>query len=722
MVNDNHRTFNDFIVLHPSGANRRIISRNFRNCNFGTFVNSFAQVIFKVEVAEVVGFDHPGIDIQSCSNLGEVFAPTIETETFANRIGRGHGGSIDGNELAVNEITLDIEPYREALSNFFILSRVGRVFDRISKFRAPHTSELVCGSFRFEVGRSCRLIFFVIVEDRETLFEELLAQFLTEAGHEGDFEQFVQHGIVGHSTSIESLLSRIRSHHVAMIVLPAAEHGARDRRIINFHFDNIAIRGPRFENNFTFNNKRNLVVASGAREVKHRVIAIFKEPDKRVADCVILSIQDFDKVIVRIHVSRRLANNSRNRRIGGRINSLLHIRQLFGIIVAVFDCRKRRIRINILFLIVYINNTIVFHQTNNTAHGGTRNMLCRTERIQHDSRVVARLILIIVIETVITDNATGNATRNRAIVAAVIDSAILIFANNTARISGTRNGTLVQANSDTARNVRDVGLNSSIVRTTHDTACNGTRNRAIVNARADSTRVRTGNTTNQILANNRGVVFTMKHRAIATVTTGNTTNTTHRLRILRGIDLNRVRRFGIFNNAIVQTDNCARILRSCSHLGIANRKILDDTLLADYAEKARIRVLVATTLTGSPKITGIRHILSVLDNIKPRNRLSVAIEDAFESLVLGLTDRLEFRIIAINVLCQDIIGNRAVCSPSADIFQVRALRDLVIFFAKDSCCIRLSDSEGIRCHGETETNCCCKYFFHNEPFLVGDLV
>ena len=659
------------------------------------------------DIADFGHFGQLGVDIQSSRNLGEVLAPTIETEAFDNRISRSHGGSIDSNELAVIKSTLDKELYREGLGNFVIQSRIGRIFGSSSERPVP-TSELEGSRFCFKVSRDFRVVFFVVVEDHGTVFEGLLAQFLTEAGHEGNFEQFVQHGIVSHGTSVELVLNLLRSQHVAMIILPTLEGSTRNRRIGHGVFNDITTNGRCFINYFAINHERNLEVAIATREVKHRIIIGIIKPHigRIVVKIAVLSIQGPDQSSTADHIASFHAFDKRNRRIGGVANSFLHLRQRLIIVVAVFNRRIFRMAV-----MEPTRSSIIFHFTNNATHGSAGNGIGRADRVQHHSRVVTRLIFIIIIEIVITNNTTGSATGNGAVVAAVIDGAIYVLTDNTTCISGARNSTQVLASRNTARNVSNVLFNISIMRTTHNTTSNLTGYRAIVDAGADSTRVRTGYTTNHVLAHDRGTVFAVEHRAIATITASNTTSATNRRRIIIRDNRNRCVRLNIFNNTIVQANNRTRILRRSSYRGIANRKVLNDTLLTDYTEKACIRIFILITTRES----------LIMSNRQAGNRLAVAIEDTFEGLAFGLTDRFEFRITTINVIHHDGIDDLAVFGPVTELSQVRALRKFREVFTKYG---RIShrNSERIRCHGETETNCCCKYFFHNEPFLVGVLV
>ena len=515
------------------------------------------------------------VNFQVGRHVREFLIPTVKAEAFDNRIGRSLSVSMESNGLFVIGFALDIERHSEGLSNLFELSSVSRIFGSSSERSVP-TSELVGCGIRFEVSRDFRAVFFVEVEDHGTLFEGLLAQFLTEAGHEGNFEQFVQHGIVSHSTSVELSLSFSRSQHVAMIVLPAAEHCARDRRVGNSRFDNLALNGRRFESNLTINHERNLVVAMATREVKHRIIARFEEPNKCVFNLAVLSVQNTDKIFISVHVGSRLAFNSRNRGIVFRTNRLCDFRQNLRIVVAVFDLR------------IVLMRTFVSDLTDNTTHSLTRNRVRRAEGVQHHGSVITGLIFRIIIKIAIANNTTGNSSpvsissSNRAIVTAVVDGTILVFANNTTSIFRTTHRAKVLTSRDTARNVRDFFLlYRSIVRVSHNTTGNRAGYCSIVDASADCTRIRTGNTASISPILYRGTVFATNHRAVTTITTGNATDITRRFHRVR------LSRLGTFNHTIVQTNKNARIIgRGHIRFGFTNGNVLDNALFTNYTKEA----------------------------------------------------------------------------------------------------------------------------------------
>ena len=320
--------------------------------------------------------------------------------------------------------------------------------------------------------------------------------------------------------------------------------------------------------------------------------------------------------------------------------------------------------------------SIILHLTNNATHGRTRNGIGRADRVQHHSRVVTRHIFFITIKIVITNNTTGNTTGNGAIVAAVIDRAILVLADNTTCISRARNSTQVLASRNTARNVDNILFNISIMRTTHNTTGNLTGYRAIVDTGADSTRVRTGNTASQFRGRDRSMVFATNHRAVTTVTTGNTTNTTIG-GITRRLHLDRLSRPAAFEHTIVQANDGTRIFRVFYiHNGIADGNILDNTLLTNHTKEARIG------LAGTGN----------LNNLQSGNRHSIAIENTLKGFIFGLTNRLEFRLTAVDVIHHDDIDDLAFTGPVTDFIQIRALCKFCIVFTKYGR-IRLSNSE-----------------------------
>ena len=599
------------------------------------------------------------VDFEVGLHVRESLVPTVKAEAIDSRIGRSLSVSIESNSLFVVGSTLDKERHSEGLGNLFELSSVNRILGSSSKRPVP-TRELEGCGIRIEVSRDFRVVFFVVVEDHGTLFEGLLAQFLTEAGHEGDFKELVQHGIVGHSTSVELSLSFGRSQHVAMVVLPAAEHCASDLRVGNSRFNNLALNGRRFENDFAIDNERNFVVASAAREVKHRIVTVFEEPDKGIINFAVLGVKNPNKITVSVHFSGRLTQHCGNRRAVVFVGAIrLHLLKGGRIVVAVFD---RRIGGLLAIFIVDL--------TNNTTLSLTDNRVGRAEGVQHHSRVVARAISRIVIEIAFTNNTTGSTAPSRSshgtIVAAVIDGAILVVAHDTASIGGAVYGAQVLASSNAARNVGDVGFNISIMRASHNTTGSIAGYRAIVDTGADSTRVRTGNTASQFRGRDRSMVFATNHRAVTTVTTGNTTNTTIG-GITRRLHLDRLSRLAAFEHTIVQANDGTRIFRvSYIHNGIADGNILDNTLLTNHTKEARIG------LAGTGN----------LNNLQSGNRHSIAIEDTFEGLVFGLTDRFEFRITTINVIHHDGIDDLAVFGPVTELVQVRTLCKFCVVFTK----------------------------------------
>ena len=598
VVNDNRRAFNNFIVVHPSGANRGIISRKFRNCNFGTGINSFALLGFKVEVAEVVGLHQLGVNFQVGRHVREFLIPTVKAEAFDNRIGRSLSVSMESNGLFVIGFALDIERHSEGLSNLFELSRVSRIFGSSSERSVP-TSELVGCGIRFEVSRDFRAAFFVVVEHIFALLEGLLGQCITVVGNESDFEQFVQHGMVGHATRIELVLSFFRGQHIAIIVRPTLEGSTSDLRILHGGFDNMALDGRSFEigGQIISHVERNLVVTLAAKEVKHRIIARFEEPNKCVFNLAVLSVQNTDKIFISVHFGSRLAFNSRNRGIVFRTNRLCDFRQNLRIVVAVFDLR------------IVLMRTFVSDLTDNTTHSLTRNRVRRAEGVQHHGSVVTGLIFRIIIKIAITDNATGNSSSipasisssNRAIVTAVVDGAIHVFAGNTTSDARARHRAEVLTSSNTARNKRNIFTRYvSIVRASHNTASSFARNCTIVNARANRTRIRTGNTASHFSSFDRGIVRATNHRAVATITTSNTTDTTGLFISMRH-NRNIFTGYAIFHHTVVQSNNGSYILDNrspfCplsiplgfrSHGRIINFKIFDITILANYTKEASI--------------------------------------------------------------------------------------------------------------------------------------
>ena len=530
------------------------------------------------------------VNFQIGLHVREFLVPTVKAEAFDNRIGRSLSVSIESNGLFVVGCALDIERHSEGLGNLFELSSVSCSVNSGSERLVP-ASELVGCRIRFEVSRNFRFIFFVVVERDGAPFEELLVQYNTIVGNEGDFEHFVQHGIVGHATSIELILGLLGGEDVTMIVLPALEGSAGDRRIGHGDFGNLALDGRCFESNMTLNNERNLVVALAASEVKHRIVTRFIQPHEGIVNLAVLSIQDINKTIIGIHVGSRLAHDSRNRRMGAlRANSARILKDL-RVVIAVFNFRK-----------IIMFGIFVFNLTDNTTHDITGNGVSRAEGVQHLSRVVTGSVATIIIEIAITDNTTSNTrnpvcTRscNRAIVTAVVDGTVLVVTDNTTGICRTCHRTEVLANSNTARNVRDIRFNRSIMGVTDNTASSFAGYSTIVDAIADCARVRAGNTTSHIRTRYRGMVFATSHRAVTTVTTGNTTGTAKFIGILRRIHLHRCCRLGIFNDTIVQANDGTGILRLGRHCGIINSDVLDNALLANHAKEAGVRIIVPKT-------------------------------------------------------------------------------------------------------------------------------
>ena len=260
------------------------------------------------------------------------------------------------------------------------------------------------------------------------------------------------------------------------------------------------------------------------------------------------------------------------------------------VVIAVFN-----FRIIIMFAI------IVFNLTDNTTHDITGNGVSRAEGVQHLSRVVTRAVTAIIIEKGITDNPTNNTTLNRAIVTAVVDGAILVFAGNTTSEARARHRAKVLTSSNTARNKRNIFTRYvSIVRASHNTASSFARNCTIVNARANRTRIRTGNTASHFSSFDRGIVRATNHRAVATITTSNTTDTTGLFISMRH-NRNIFTGYAIFHHTVVQSNNGSYILDNrspfCplsiplgfrSHGRIINFKIFDITILANYTKEASI--------------------------------------------------------------------------------------------------------------------------------------